>query len=280
VAKRGDAYEFAYPYVFYFFLGRWLARHLEDAGVKTKVEDCARRLDVRKNASAILFLSYHSNNRWIIETIASALVDCMPSCKAIDLDKDICFINELADTSSRILIAAPDVGLNQTEARKIQDGLESMDQPEAAASDSHEEETPDDGIVELRRLNLLFKTAEILGQIIKNYYGSLEREIKEEKLDQVMEAPLRVLRRFFELVGNDPDGFVKGIEDAFLRERAKDLTPSELRDAAREISYNLLGVIATGFILRTGSWVGSRRIEEDVENVIQRHDSTARRLIQ
>jgi len=89
-----------------------------------------------------------------------------------------------------------------------------------------------------------------------------------------------VLRRFFELVGNDPDGFVKGIEDAFLRERAKDLTPSELRDAAREISYNLLGVIATGFILRTGSWVGSRRIEEDVENVIQRHDSTARRLIQ
>lgn len=155
-----------------------------------------------------------------------------------------------------------------------------MDQPEAAASDSHEEETPDDGIVELRRLNLLFKTAEILGQIIKNYYGSLEREIKEEKLDQVMEAPLRVLRRFFELVGNDPDGFVKGIEDAFLRERAKDLTPSELRDAAREISYNLLGVIATGFILRTGSWVGSRRIEEDVENVIQRHDSTARRLIQ
>lgn len=32
--KRGDSYEFAYPYIYYFFLGRWLARNLDAPGIK------------------------------------------------------------------------------------------------------------------------------------------------------------------------------------------------------------------------------------------------------
>jgi hypothetical protein len=246
--------------------------------VKEKVEECCRELDLRRNGSTVLFLSYHSNDRWIIETVARRLAESIPDCEAINLFDDIDFINELADSSSRVLIDPPDVEKNQTRAREIRDDLESVDEDdeESGASQDIQEE---DIMTEFRKLNLLFKTAEILAQIIKNYYGSLERRVKEENLDQVIEAPLRVLRRFLELVGNDQDGFVEFIEKEILESAEHNQNAHNKRTQARRIAYRLLGLLATGFILRVSTWVGSRRIEEDVKSVIEKNNTVARRLV-
>lgn len=280
LAKRVGGYEFAYPYVFFFFLGRWLARNLEEPDVRRRVEECSRRLDIRKNASAILFLSYHSNNRWIIETIAKALVECLPPCSTADLDADVAFINELADSSATILIDSPDIERNQTHERKLRDGIALLEQEDEIEDALDADEEVESVAALLRRIQLLFATAEILGQIIKNYYGSLERDVKEENLSQVIGAPLRVIRWFFEAVGKDPEGFVMLMEQSIEKERRKSLTPSELRLAARDLAYNLLGLIATGLILRGGAWVASRRIVEDVENVVSADGTVGKRLVQ
>lgn len=276
--KVGGEYEFAYPYVFYFFVGRWLARNLESEGVKEKVEECCRELDLRRNGSTVLFLSYHSNDRWIIETVARRLAESMPECDAINLCDDIDFINGLADSSSKVLIDPPDVEKNQTRAREIRDDLDSVEEDDEGSGDSQDIEE-EDIMREFRKLTLLFKTAEILAQIIKNYYGSLERSVKEENLDQVIEAPLRVLRRFLELVGNDQDGFVEFIEKEIIEGVQNNQNVQDKRMQARRIAYRLLGLLATGFILRVSAWVGSRRIEEDVKAVIEKNSTVARRLV-
>lgn len=280
LAKNGDGFEFAYPYVFFFFLGRWLARNLDDEAVRKRVEECSRRLDVRKNASAVLFLSYHSNDRWIIETISKALIDSMPPCGVADLHEDIGFVNELADTSATILIDAPNVERNQAQERKLRDGIELMEQEDDHDDQVEQQDELEGASAVLRRIQLLFATAEILGQIIKNYYGSLERDVKEENLAQVMDAPLRVVRWLFEAVGGDPEGFMILIEDAIKSESKKRLSPSELRAAASDLAYDLLGIIATGLIMRGGSWVASRRIAEDVEKVVALDSTVGRRLVQ
>jgi hypothetical protein len=279
LSKIGDGYEFAYPYVFFFFLGRWLARNLSDDAVRERVKECAQRLDNRKNASAVLFLSYHSNDRWIIETIADALLRCMPPCQAADLDEDVRFVNELADNSATVLIEAPNVERNQVNERKMRDGLELIDEEEDYRDADESEDDLDSTVALLRRMQLLFATAEILGQIIRNYYGSLERDVKEENLRQVMEAPLRVVRWIFEAVGRDSDSFVLLMEEA-IRDSRTSLSANELRGAARDLAYNLLGIIATGLILRGASWVASRRIQEDVEKVVSEDSTVGRRLIQ
>lgn len=278
--KIGSEYEFAYPYVFYFFVGRWLARNLDSEGVKEKVEECCRELDLRRNGSTVLFLSYHSNNRWIIETVARQLDDSMPGCEAMNLLDDVGFINELADSSSKLLIDLPDVEKNQRRVREIRDDFESVEEEDENEGDEKFENPPEEDVIgELRKLNLLFKTAEILAQVIKNYYGSLERNIKEENLDKVIEAPLRVLRRFLELVGKDQDGFVGFIEQEILANIVGKQDEQKRRAEARKIAYRLLGLLATGIILRISSLLGSRRIEEDVDSVVNKNYTVARRLV-
>ena len=80
---------------------------------------------------------------------------------------------------------------------------------------------------------LLMRTAEILGQILKNYYGSLERPVKATLLRQVFDGPLRVVRALLGKVMCDPESFVKWLESA-LEEQWSGLSSQEKRKAAKK----------------------------------------------
>ncbi len=290
LSKRGDYYAFAYPYIYFFFLGKFLADNLYKDNIKDFVIHCCDNLEIHHNSDTILFLTHHNNNHpWIVNRILSILQSCFKENDAIQLNHDMDKINKLIDTTAHILIAEPDVDKNQEELRKIKDDFEkenhSEEEPdnEIKRSSEHGTEKENDVIANTisfaSKVNLLLRTAEILGQIVKNYYGSLERNIKQELINEIFNSPLRLLGTFFQTIKDDPLSFAKELEKVIERDHPN-LSKDKKEEIARKFIFNILGIMSTGLILRTAQFVNSNELKEDISKVIQNEPTNAYKLIE
>ena len=62
-------YSFRYPYLYYFFVAKYLADHLENEGIKEEIEKIMNNLHVNENAYIAVFMSHHSKNIGILCTV-------------------------------------------------------------------------------------------------------------------------------------------------------------------------------------------------------------------
>ncbi|MGZ5551719.1 MAG: STAND family AAA ATPase, partial [Nitrososphaeraceae archaeon] len=274
--KRGEYYSFTYPYIYFYFLGKFLADNLHKIEIKEIVEHYCDNLYKYQNAHAILFLTHHNNNHpWIIERILSVLQSCFKDCRAMEFNGDIEKINTLIERTAHLLIAEPDVDKNQEDSRKIKDDIET--------NGHHDKEDGDDKVEEqvsfTHKLNLLLRTAEILGQILKNYYGSLERSVKKELINEIFNGPLRFLGTLFESITHDPLQLVKELGNAIGREHPH-LHQDKKEEIAKKFIFYILGFLGTDLILRTAQLVSSRNLQEDISTVVQNEPTNAYKLIE
>lgn len=275
LTRRDDDYSFAYPYVYYFFLGRYLAKNIEIQEVRSWVEESTRKLYLRDRANAIMFLTHHVENTWVIGLICQVLRECFADKQPVDLSGDTFYISKLVQRSAQISLPAPDVTRNQSEVRAMQDELR-----ESNANREEEEDANEYALLSFTaKWNLLHKTAQILGLILTNYYGSLERPQKQEMIREVFDGPLRALRLWLEAVADDLPGLVSELKtDALSRNPKLDADKVEVEIKRR--LFNLFGWVATNTIASCGSFVGAEKLREDVTTVVADTPTNAYRLIE
>jgi hypothetical protein len=272
INMQEDLYTFSYPYVYFFFLGRYLAKNLHKPEIKSLVSEWCSKLSIRKNANAILFLTYHVNDPWVIEQISSVLAKCFKSHTAIQLNGDISYINELVDgvTEQYLNLKELNVGENQTKIRKLRDVQDLEEENET------EDESGDLDI--FKELHLSLKTAEILGQIVKNYYGSLDRPMKKELIKEVFDTPLRFLKFIFELMHSDSEPFVAEVEK-IITKKSPEMVALNKRQIARNIAFNLIGQICTGMLFRSAANISSDKLNDDILDLLKDNSSPAYELL-
>lgn len=272
INMQEDLYTFSYPYVYFFFLGRYLAKNLHKPDIKSLVSEWCSKLSVRKNANAILFLTYHVNDPWVIEQISSVLANCFRSHSPIQLNGDISYINELVDgvTEQYLNLKELDVDVNQAKIRKLRD-VQDLEEED----DEHE----DSGDLDIfKELHLSLKTAEILGQIVKNYYGSLDRQMKKELIQGVFDTPLRFLKFIFGLMHSDSDAFVSEVEK-IITKKSPEMVALNKRQIARNVAFNLIGQICTGMLFRSAANVSSDKLNDDIFDLVKTNESPAYELL-
>jgi len=270
LCKSEEEYSFSYPYVYYFFLGRYLAKNLDDTVVKELVEESCKKLYLRDRAHTVMFLTHHVENSWVIGLICQVLRDCFSDKKPVELNGDTSYLNDLVQQSSQLTLPAPDIEKNQVALREMQDALVEP-----------EEETDVEDYSKLSfvaKWNLLHKTAEILGLILTNYYGSLERPRKQEMIREVFDGPLRGLRLWLEEVAADLPGLVGELKANALRRNPK-LDAAKTEVEIKKRLFNLFGWVATGAIASCGSFVGAEKLREDIATVVSENPTNAYQLI-
>jgi len=202
----------------------------------------------------------------------NSLRECFRDYSPISLGNDVESLNSLVDSSVELVISDVNVSESQEQQRKVVDDVE---ENEVEIDENNPEEVKE----VVSELQHLIKTSEILGQIIKNYYGSLERSKKKSCLNEVFGGPLRMLRFVFDQLLEDPQPFIKEIESA-LEERGEGKDSSERAALARKSAFNLIGMICTGIVLRTGQFVASDKLDEEVSELVGDNSSNAYELIE
>lgn len=283
IAKNGDYYRFTYAYIYYLLVGKYLSDNLHEEEVMQIVEQYCEQLYIRENANIIMFLTHYSSDPRVINKISSSLDSCFSDNEPLHLNGDMAAINSLVESAARLVIKDLNVGENQQNNKKNQDRYES-DQAEddernvRVRENEHGEETQT--VLGISSdINLTIKTSEILAHIVKNYYGSIKKDRKQQYIQSIFDSSLRTLSKLFSEILEQPDRFVAEIEKE-LAERFPKMLAEERTAQAKKFAFQLVGLITTSFIARTGNLVSSDKIREDVSRSVAEKQGNAYRLIE
>jgi len=139
----------------------------------------------------------------------------------------------------------------------------------------------------MKELRRAIKTGEVIGCIIKNRVGSLEKEKLVDIFKEGMNIHLRILSSFFETIKSkdaqqDLIDFISKILRKIIteeEEKGKEVGDEEIRRLAKIIFWNLNFLLVYGMICKIVHALGSDKLTEIVETIDSRNGTPASFLI-
>lgn len=282
-ADSFNNYSFRYPYLYYFFVAKYLAENLEKEGIKEEIEKILNNLHVNENAYIAVFISHHSRNIGILDIVERNVRCLFDKYEPATLIKDeVKFFDEQVDKI--ITPSLPSVDTTPEKERK--ERLKTQDNLEQSQNAEEQEDSDKEDSLE-RDLRRAIKTVEVMGTIIKNRAGSLEKTKLEEIFLDGMNLHLRILSCLFDSI-KDKDGQEAIIDFISVKlkkiikesdEKKKELNREDLRKTARIIFWNLIFFTVVGFIEKIVHSLGSDKLTKVEEEVCEEVGTPASFLV-
>jgi Holliday junction resolvase-like predicted endonuclease len=271
---EGDVFAFNHKYCFYYFTAKYLSDNIFNKVILAEVEQILEKIHKSEHANILMFFIHHSKNCDIIDKIlkkASLIFEkVVPHTLTI---ADMEMINSLIHEELKLVVdsrSASEIRKESLAKRdKINDGISKK------SSDDKEEEKDQSSI--FGQVNLAVKLIEILGQIAKSYYGSIDAEKKRVILDEVCSLGLRSLRSFLEGFR----GYLEGIKDEIgdLLEKTKKVNSAEKADVVNKIIYRFQEMIIFMFIKNISYGLSSSNLFVSTDKIAKRNDNPAGKII-
>jgi len=279
-------YSFCYQYLYYFFVAKYLAEHIEDN--KKIIDSIINNLQKDENAYIAIFISHHSKNIYILDEIILNSYCLFDKYKPAILSKEeLSFFDKQANIIVKAVLPPTNVPPEKERAErlKIQDAVEQINRDEKTKN-FREDENNDNLAMELRRS---IKTVEVMGRILKNRAGSLEKSRLESIFEEAMKVHLRILTSFFEFIKNEKEqqkivNFIlnklnKIIEGTGKKEKPKSMSQEKLEKLAKLIFWNMNFFVVHGLINKIIHSVGSNKLTAIVKKVCDNENTPASFLV-
>lgn len=255
-------YKFKYDYIYYYFLGKFLADNLEDSIIKKKIVKIADSLYNTDDANTFLFLSHHSKSEFVIQTIVNTARGIFPNIEMLNFGDDIKEIDKLITEASTTITLDITKTPREYKLNELEESDEHINSNSSISYDSEDNKNSIDTIAEI---NKSFKTIEILGLILKNRSASLKADPKMEIARETYFLGLRSTSLIFKT-------FLEGeefIKDEIVQLISKDpsLTKSDKEELAKKFIFNMYYMTAYTIIKRVSSSVATKDLEPTFDDL-------------
>ena len=177
---------FRTPYVYYFFLGRFLSK--ESKKNRNIVEQMCEHSHVSSNHLTLLFIIHHTNNNEIIDDILLRTMCTLDSVDPAKLNQsETDSFKEIVDALPEDISSSNSIEDERKKEREIRDINDDIVETEADSEEPIDENPVND-------IYRIFKNNEIMGQILRNKYGSLEKLKIKEVIETVADSGLRLVK--------------------------------------------------------------------------------------
>jgi len=270
---RGGFFSFRYPYIYYFLIGRYLSLNLSKPDIRDYVSRCCKHLYVREYANSVLFLAHHTNDEFVLSSILDSLRMRFNKSSPIMFAGDSAMINAVINDAPKLQYRGGSPEQHRESMNKAKDKLDDGKDGLAEGEEAGED------LSLAAELTTLFKTVEILGQVLKNQYARIERAKRVAIFDELFLGPLRALSSFYEFIARNPEHLVAGIENV-LKDRHKLTDPEKRARVARRIVASIIQAISFGFLYKTAASVSSDDLREDIHAAVQKRNTVAFKVIE
>ncbi len=288
--KNDGYYKFKYPYVYYFFIAKHLAETIRDEDTVEIIDNLIGTLGKRRSMSILMFLTHHSRDESILDKVVEQAKKLFKDNKPAHLNLNIQSINDIIDSLPTLSFEKKDRFQLRREYENSRDEIEgnhefhSIDDEEDDNGDSLHDSNSEDQVTTdlLKEMNLTFKSLEILGQLSRNYYGSLKVPQKKRLLGEAIDAPLRSLDFFISYIKDDADVVLDTIERKIAEqnsERNINYTQLQLREIAKHLLFQLVLGLSYTFITKISSSIGSNNLQPVIDELCDAHNSNAGKIL-
>lgn len=183
ITKDGS---FRIPYMYYFFLGRFLSR--ETKRNKDIIEEMCERSHQSSNYLTLLFIVHHTNDNQIIDDILLRTMCTLDKIEPAKLDRgETEGFKEIVDALPKNILSRNSVETERKKEREIRHINEDLAEKENSSQELRDENPAND-------IYRILKNNEIMGQILRNKYGSLERWKIKEVVETIADSGLRLVK--------------------------------------------------------------------------------------
>lgn len=272
--QHGDSIRFTYQYAYYYFLGKYTNIFMHEVDVKEYLTFCMKNLYVRECANTLLFLAHHSDNALVLEGVAAALHEHLAEVVPATFSKsDVQSISGLIANAPSLVFEKKDPVVHRTEIERFQDANDCGDDGLAATPAPPEKKR---NFVD--EITSISKTIEIAGALITNQYASLSRDKKNYSINLVFESSLKVIRGFYDLIGDEPELLIRALA-ARVKSKRQSLTTSESEEMSRHALALIIKLVSMAFVEKAGQHLTSPDLADNVDDVIRANPTLAMQLI-
>ena len=253
---------FRLPYMYHFFLGRFLSKGGDIQ--KNVIEDMCDNTHVAANYLTLLFTIHHTNDNQIVDDILLRTMCTLDEINPAQLKRD-----ETKRFGKIIELLQKDVLSNshvEKERKKQRDRRDINDQLADSKLEPEEETEVEDPTNDLYRI---LKNNAIMGQILRNNYGNMEKLKIEEIIETIADGGLRLVNIILE-------------DEKRIADFAHYLHKKTPEDDINKIKMNLQFVSFIWTMINIKKIVDSINIPEirdEINNVVLRKSTPAYDLI-
>lgn len=275
--NTGD-YGFKYKYAYYFFVSSFISKHLNEKPAKDIIVKCFYNLHIEKYANIIIFLTYHINDDLILNKLIKIAKELFKEYETVKLEDDVAGINTLIREIPKLIIQKQK---DYRENRK--DALTTKDENDKIRDQEEKEFKQLKSIDEIRslklstRIDFAFKLIQILGQILKNYYGSLQKDKKNQIVEESYLLTLRCLKSIFDVFERGEELLITVIGE-ILKEN-KQIPQDKIEEHARRLVFFVFVFFSVAFIRKITDRLGYDKILETYKNILDKHEFNTVKLI-
>lgn len=271
-----------YPYIFYFFCGRYIAYNFEDAKVQETVEYMSARLYNEIYGNIIIFVCHFANKSDVIDDVLLNAYDTLNNYTGFDFTKTNPVFMEIKD-SVRALIPQTIASNDQDISVNKEKQLAKMD--EIGVNDGRMirgGETIDDDVSEAEKdiaaIVASFKTIEVLGEILQNYPVGIDGKRKLEIIDEIHKLGMRSVQAVIITMGYLENGLVEYLYARATKE-SKQVNREEVIRATHRFINLLISGMARGMVHQVAVSLNSALLLQAATQALEGDDSISSKLV-
>jgi hypothetical protein len=279
LVRSSDAIEFKYRFLYYYFVASYLRDHIGDLEIRDQVRGLTERLTDEESANIMLFLAHLSRDPLIIDQMLRTAREQFAGQQVATLESDVAFVSKLAALPPELDYQDGDELANRRARAESRDQFErSQEHPVAEIGDQEETDQDRASKLYLARLVTAVKTLQILGQLLKNFPGSIEGAQKERIAHECYSLGFRVLGSVLGVLEKERDELVRQVADGIRADNSGE-GDETIVEKASSVVFGLALAAAYGTIKRISFSVGSPELESTYNRVAAAMPTNAVRLV-
>ena len=252
---------FKAPYMYYFFLGRFLSKKMAEH--KVIITEMSERSYVTSNYLTLLFIIHHTSDKKIIDEI---LINTMCTLEAIQPavlnPEETKRFGSIRNALSKNILSEDSVETERAKMNKAHDFGDGQDETEDDTAWTEDDNPSND-------CYKILKNNEILGQVLKNQSGILEKTRIEEIIEIITDGGLRLINLFLK----DEEKIAESAR--YIHKKYPEHDISKIKDALGFLSF-LWTMINIEKVVRA---INHPEIRKAVSKVVRRNSTPAYELI-
>ena len=258
IRDDNETIRFSYKYVYYFYVAKYLADHIESERCQKQIESLCNNLHLEKNANILIFLVHHTKNQNVIDEIlvnAYVVFDGFSEAK-LNTSETKYLLDYLA-AIPKLILEQKDIDKERKKRLKNRDYSEGIQLDDHVHSEDSGDVDSDTNEM-LVEINRSVRFVELIGQILKNRYGSLTRPQLVELGSTAYSSGLKFLNFFLTAAKEEQNHVLQFIQKVLIENT--ELSDEEVAKEARKIFLMLCYHVSYSVIKKIANSVGTEKL--------------------
>lgn len=267
IVKSNESFRFRYRYVFYYFVARYFQENLrsekEHVLLTRELRGMADQAANDEYGNILMFVIYLTKDPELIEHILQNAKEAFAEVAPCDFESHVAFLNNLATAPK---VELPPSSVEENRRRRRLD-LDEFDQNLGSNRDEKEQRiAPPDETGMALKVAFAIRTLDLMGQVLRNFPGSLRKEIKVEIAKASYLLTLRLLHEFLGAMEQNINEVKSLTRQTIILNRPKE-DPKTVDRMTNEAIFFLARIAGFGLTKRLSYSVGAKVLERTYASV-------------